>query len=198
MVVLRRCGGGVNPRQHKKDVNECPPRQQKAEVQVSKTGVHFATLAVRLKSQGSHEWDAAQEEQNVAGIQPSERPMKINLVIGPLKLPDHPYRAAQGDQHPEDIAPPVWRARIEQQPGVGYQRHDALNHIPEHDQHLRATRMRQGNTGVQRKDEKPYSYGPGDRAGGSHTRSDSSIEPRSAASAPEIPWISQSITASEL
>src|SRR5207247_430990 len=82
------------------------------------------------------------------------------------------------------------RARVVQQAARGDERHAALDHTPEHDQHLRATRMRQGNTGVQRKHEKPYSYGPGDRAGGSHTRSDSSIEPRSAASAPEIPWIS--------
>ena len=73
-----------------KDVNECPPGQQKPKVQVRETGVHFAALTVRLERQRSYEWDAAQEEQNVAGIQPGERLMKINLVIGPLELPNHP------------------------------------------------------------------------------------------------------------
>src|ERR1700745_3216919 len=80
----------VRPGHHKKYVNECPPSQQQAEVQVSKPGAHLAAFAVRLESQRGYERNAPQEEQNVAWIQPGQRLMKINLVVGPFKLSDHP------------------------------------------------------------------------------------------------------------
>src|SRR5579859_2805092 len=102
--------------------------------------------------------------------------MKIDLVVGPLKLPHHPKRAAQSEQHPEDVAPPVRRTGIEKQPGISNQGHRTLDDISKNHQRLRTAGMRQRDACVKGQDNQPYAYSPGDRAGASHTLRDSSID----------------------
>ncbi len=94
VIVLWERGRGVNPRKDKKRVNKGPPRQQQGEIQVSEAGMQFSALAVRLQCQRGHQGDAAQEKKNVARKQARERLVKVNLVISPLKLTDHPESAA--------------------------------------------------------------------------------------------------------
>ena len=88
---------------------------------------------MRQEGQRGHQGDAAQEEQNVTWIQLGKRPMKIYLVISPLKLAYHPQCTAQRDQHPEDVAPPVRCTGVEKQPGVGNQRYDTLDDVSKDD-----------------------------------------------------------------
>ncbi len=64
--------------------------------------------------------------------------MKIDLIIGPLELPDHPKRAAEGQQHPEQVLAPLGRAGIQQQAGIGQEWQDALHEIAEGIKRLRA------------------------------------------------------------
>src|SRR5579864_329373 len=90
VVVLCNHRVCIDPRQHKEDVSKCPPSQQQAKVEVAEARMHLTTFVVGLERQSGHKRNAAKEEQDVAGIQPGERLMKINLVIGPLKLADHP------------------------------------------------------------------------------------------------------------
>src|SRR5215471_19578127 len=167
---------GVNPWQHKENINVGPPGQQQAEIEISQTSVDFTALAVRLKGECSHEGDAAQEEQKVTRIQPRNGPMKINLIIRPLKLPDHPQRAAQRDEHPEDIAPPVWGTGVEEQPSIGHQRRDTLDNVSKDNESLRTAMKRQGGARVEGQDDQPYAYGPCDGTGSNHTLINSSID----------------------
>ena len=46
MIVLRKRGCRVNPRQNEKNVNIGPPGQQQAEVEISEPRMHLAALLV--------------------------------------------------------------------------------------------------------------------------------------------------------
>jgi len=84
---------------------------------------------MRLQRQGGHERDALEEEDDVAAVDDRDRFVDVNLVVGPLELADHPQRAAQGEQHPEDVAPPVRSPCIQQKARVGNEGNDALHEI---------------------------------------------------------------------
>ncbi len=95
--------------------------------------------------------------------------MKIDFVIGPLELPDHPDRTAHGGQHPEKISSPVGGAGDEKQTGIGEKRHNALHQVAEVGQCLRAARQRKSDKGVDDEDAQPNPRHPDDFPGEVHT-----------------------------
>ncbi len=100
---------------------------------------------MRTQRERRHHGNAAQEEHDVSWIQIRKGLVQVDLVVGPLELPDHPERAAHGDKHPEEVSPPVRRTCIQKQAGIGQQRHEALHEIPEGVKRLRAALQRQRN-----------------------------------------------------
>ena len=81
------------------------------------------------QSDRRHHRDAAQEEQHVSRVQVRKGLMKVDLVVRPLELPDHPERTAHGGQRPEKISPPMGGAGIQEQPCICEKRHDALHQV---------------------------------------------------------------------
>ena len=93
--------------------------------------------------------------------------MQIDFVIGPLKLADHPQRAGHGGEHPEDIAAPVRSTGVQEQPGVGQQRNQALRNVAEGVQ--RPGRVSgQRNGGVDPQEQQEDSGNPDVGAGRGH------------------------------
>ena len=90
--------------------------------------------------------------------------VKVNLVIGPLKLPDHPHRAAHRQQHPEDITAPVRRSRVDQKTGVGEQRDETLHDVAEGGERRPGLQI-QRDPGISAEKNGPGSHEPGNSAG---------------------------------
>ncbi len=86
---------------------------------------------MRTKGERRHEGDAAQEENNISRVHIRERLVKIDFIVCPLELADHPESAGQGREHPEHVAAPMGRAGIQKEPSVGKERDEALRNVAE-------------------------------------------------------------------
>ena len=86
---------------------------------------------MRLQCKRRHHGDAAKEEDDVPAVYDRHGLVRVDLVVRPVKLAKHPQRATQRQQHPEDVAAPVWSASVQQQKSVGYQWNHALHQVPE-------------------------------------------------------------------
>ena len=84
---------------------------------------------MRAERQRGHHGNAAQEKYDVHRIIVRHRAMEIDLIVRPLKLPDHPERATHGNQHPEKISSPVRSSGIQKKTGVGKERHNTLGQV---------------------------------------------------------------------
>ena len=118
--------------------------------------------------QGRDQRDSAQIKNNVAGEQSRRFLAEINFVVGPLKLPHHPHGAAQRQQHPEKIAPPVRCAGIDQQSRVCKKWHEALHHVANRRQ-LRSGPEIVGCGRIEGKERRPGSDEPCDLPKFGHT-----------------------------
>ena len=128
-VVLPFRRQRVHPREDDEDVQEGPPGEQRHEIEIAEAKLQLALPAVRLQSECRHDRYAAEEENNVAAIDDRNRLVRVDLVVRPIKLAQHPQSATQRQKHPKDVAPPMGSARVQQQKGVGYQRHHALHQV---------------------------------------------------------------------
>ena len=131
IVVLGFRRDRVHPRKNDKRVQEGPPGQQQNEIEVAEAALEVSALAVGLQSERSHQRNPLEKKNDVTRVNYRHGLMCVDLVVGPFKLADHPQSAAEGEEHPEDVAAPVRSARVEKQAGVRDQRNHALNQIRE-------------------------------------------------------------------
>src|SRR5580704_3660805 len=114
--------------------------------------------------------NSAEKENNVASKQAGHIFMKIDLVVRPFELADHPHRATERQEHPEKVTAPARRASVQQKAGVGEKRDASLDDVAESDERRTlAEMMRYG--GVEAQKDKPgpdqprYSAGVGHNCG---------------------------------
>ncbi len=130
---------------------------------------------VGLEGKCCHQGNALEEEDDVTLEEAWKGLMKVELVVGPLELPDHPQGATQGEQHPKRVSSPVRGTGIQEQPGVGQERHDTLHNVSKRGKRRRAAVKRQRHGRIDDQDEQPNSQHPGDSAGGRHNLAISSL-----------------------
>src|SRR6266576_4283089 len=100
--------------------------------------MNLSAFKVRTQGERRHHRNSAQEKQDISRVHLGKCPVEIDLIVSPLKLTDHPKSAAHGEQHPEDISPPVGRAGVQEQSSIGEERHDALHDVAESVERIRA------------------------------------------------------------
>src|SRR5580704_7818729 len=91
---------------------------------------------MRNQRQSSHKWHQVKEKQQVSGKGAVDRLVQAKLHVRPDQHTRKPERASKRQKHPESVAPPVWRSRIEQQASVCKQRYAAFQKVAERGQGL--------------------------------------------------------------
>ena len=166
-VILTKRGLGIHPRKHNEGIKKDPPGEKQHKIEIAEAEREFAALQVRTKSERGHKRNATQEKNDVARIQVREGLVEIDLVVGPLKLADHPKRARHRGKHPENIAAPVRGAGVEQEPGICDERHETLRDVAEGVERL-ARRNRQGDHSVGTNEQAEQGCNPSIGAGRGH------------------------------
>jgi hypothetical protein len=117
--------------------------------------MHLSALQVGPQRQCRHHGNAAQEENDVSGIYLGHRPVQVELIVSPLKLADHPKRAAHGQQHPKKIPAPVRSSCVHQEAGVGEQWHKTLSQISKRSQSMVSLGENQRDARIDGEEEHP-------------------------------------------
>ena len=159
LPVKRDVGQYVSPGNDHEQVKIDPPERKQREIQITEAQAGLGLSLVRLQGKRGYHRDRMEKEDEVAGEGIGDRLMQVNLEVGPQQLRDHPQRTAERHQHPEGISAPVGRARVQQQAGIGKQRHHALRQVAVGGQ-PRARAKQQRDPGIAANKQNPGSQNP--------------------------------------